>query len=60
MKKKPKKPGRPKSPEGATRSVAISVRMTPAEHAKVVELAKRASRGISDHFVVSVLGRRFS
>ena len=52
--------GRPRLPDGEHRSIAMSIRFTPAEHKALRKLAKADSRPMCDCLIVRALGKRFS
>lgn len=52
-------PGRPPTP-ASLRTKALSVRLTPAEHAELVRRAYADEDGLGNYLVVRALGRRFS
>ena len=58
MSKPKEKRGRPPKPRGEARTVAMTIRLTPAEHAALRELANGDSRSLADCLIVRVLGRR--
>ena len=58
QKKNPR--GRPCKANGEARTVALTVRMTPAEHAALATLATQEGRGLGPTLIVKTLGRRFA
>ena len=59
MPKSKKTRGRPREPAEETRTVAMTVRMTSAEHEALREKARENSRSLADYLVITCLGSRF-
>lgn len=59
MTAKKKRPvGRPKLPKGQERSDVLTLRLTPAERARIEQEAKRAGRGLSEWARDRLLGEK--